>query len=245
VGDEIRINRFLAAAGLGSRRKVEELVLEGRVSVNGQTITDLACKVDTERDRVRVGGRVVQLPRRVVYVILHKPPGVLTTAHDPEGRQTVFDLLEGAPSPLFSVGRLDRMSEGLLLLTNDGPLAYRLAHPRYRIPRIYRLQVAGEMPEELIARFRRGTSIGGQTTRPDEVKVIHRSRKGTFLEVVLVEGKNREIRRICQDLGLKVDRLLRIEYGPLSLRGLPSGAWRHLGEREVDSLRKAVRLGVS
>jgi pseudouridine synthase len=245
VGEEIRINRFLAAAGLGSRRKVEELVRGGRVTINGQPVTDLARRVDTERDRVRVGGRVVQLPRRVTYLLFHKPPDVLTTAHDPDGRRTVYDFLEGAPAPLFPVGRLDRMSEGLLLLTNDGPLAYRLAHPRYGIPRVYRLRVAGEMPDPLVARFRRGVLIGGRVTRPSDVKVIHRSRKGTFLEVVLVEGKNREIRRICEELELKVDRLVRIRYGPLSLRGLPSGAWRFLGEREVDSLRKAVRLGVS
>ncbi|MFH1277805.1 MAG: pseudouridine synthase [Candidatus Eisenbacteria bacterium] len=241
----MRINRFLASAGLGSRRKVEELVLEGRVTINGQRVKDLTARVDPERDRVRVGGRVIAPPRRVAYVLFHKPVDVLTTARDPERRRTVFDFLKGAPKPLFPVGRLDRMSEGLLLLTNDGPLAHRLTHPKYGVERVYRLRVGGELPDEPIARFRRGIIIDGRLTRPVEVRVIYRDRKRTTLEVVLAEGKNREIRRICREVGLKVERLVRIRYGPLSLRGLPAGEWRFLSEAEADRLRKQVKLGVS
>lgn len=245
VTEGIRINRFLASAGLGSRRNVEELIAQGRVSINGQPVRDLAARVDPDRDRVRVGGRVVAPPRRVAYVLLHKPVDVLTTAHDPEGRRTVFDLLQGAPKPLFPVGRLDRLSEGLLLLTNDGPLAHRLTHPRYGVERIYRLRVGGELPDEPIDRFRRGVRVGGQLLRPVNVRLVHRDRKRTTIEVVLTEGKNREIRRICRDVGLKIERLVRIRYGPLSLRGLAAGEWRFLSEGEADRLRKLVGLGVS
>jgi 23S rRNA pseudouridine2605 synthase len=245
VEEGIRINRFLASAGLGSRRKVEELILQGRVSVNGQPVRDLGRKIDPERDRVRVGGRVVRPPRRVYYIVLHKPVNVLTTSKDPGDRRTIYDFLRGAPSPLFPVGRLDRMSEGLLLLTNDGPLAHRLAHPRYEVERVYRLRVAGEIDDATVRRFRRGIRFGGRPAKPREVTLVHQGRKSTSLEIVLVEGRNREIRRICEELGLRVERLVRIKFGPLSLRGLPVGEWRQLGEKEADGLRKLVKLGVS
>jgi 23S rRNA pseudouridine2605 synthase len=241
----IRINRFLASAGLGSRRRVEELVLQGRVTINGQPVRDLGARVDPERDRVRVGGRVVQPPRRVVYLILHKPVDCLTTTRDPEGRRTIYDYLRGAPMPVLPVGRLDRMSEGLLLLTNDGPLAFRLAHPGYRVERVYRLWLSGEIDDGVVRRFKAGVRIGGHLTKPSEVSVVHRSEKRTVLEIVLLEGKNREIRRMCENLHLRVQRLARIRFGNLSLRGLGPGEWRLLGEREADGLRRLVRLGVS
>ncbi|RPJ49397.1 MAG: rRNA pseudouridine synthase [Candidatus Latescibacterota bacterium] len=244
-GEGVRINRFLAAAGLGSRRKVEELVLSGRVTINGQPVRDLAARVDPERDRVRVGGRVVPPPRRVVYVLLHKPVDCLTTTHDPEGRRTIYEHLRGAPMPILPVGRLDRMTEGLLILTNDGPLAFRLAHPRYEVERVYRLWAAGEIDDRTVRRFRMGVRIEGRLVRPTEVRVVHRAEKRTVLEVVLHEGKNREIRRICRELQLRVDRLVRVQFGPLSIRGLGPGEWRFLSEKEADSLRRSVRLGVS
>ncbi|MBN1826063.1 MAG: rRNA pseudouridine synthase [Candidatus Eisenbacteria bacterium] len=245
MGETIRINRFLASAGLGSRRKVEEMVLAGRVTVNGQPVRDLTVRIDPERDRVRVGARVVQVPRRVVYILFHKPVNVITTSFDPEGRRTVFDFLRGAPHPLFPVGRLDRMSEGLLLLTNDGPLAHRLAHPRYHVRRVYRLRVAGAIDDARIRRFQGGVRIEGRTARPEEVTLIHRGKRTTTLEVVLQEGRNREIRRICEAQELNVERLLRIRLGPLSLRGLAAGEWRHLTETELDRLRLSVRLGTA
>lgn len=241
--EDMRINRFLAAAGLGSRRKVEELVLNKRVTINGQLVKDLSARVDPDRDRVRVGARVVNIPRRVAYIILHKPVDCLTTSRDPGGRRTIYDLLGGAPSPLFPVGRLDRMSEGLLILTNDGPLAHRLAHPRFCVKRVYRLRISGEMGEETVRRFMRGVSIDDQVVQPEEVRIIHSSPRSTSMEIVLQEGRNREIRRICRELHLRVERLVRIRYGPVSLRKLPVGEWRHLTESEVDRLRKEVRLG--
>ncbi len=244
MGEEIRINRFLASAGLGSRRKVESLILQGKVTINGQLVRDLSARVDPQRDRVRVGARVVRVDRKVVYVILHKPPDYLTTASDPGRRRTVYDLLRGVPSQVFPVGRLDRMSEGLLLFTNDGPLAYRLAHPSYGIHRVYRLRVRGTLSEDQVNRFRRGILIGKKMIRPKEVRVVHRGAKSTSLEVVLVEGRNREIRRICAALDLAVERLRRIRFGPISLRGVPVGSWRYLREKEVDALKKSVRLGV-
>lgn len=244
MGETVRINRFLASAGLGARRKVESLITRGKVTVNGQRVSDLSLRVDPERDCVRVGGRVVKAEREVVYIVLNKPADYLTTANDPRGRRTIYDLLGRAPGRIFPVGRLDRMSEGLLLLTNDGPLAHRLAHPRYGIRRVYRLGVAAEMTDEQVARFRRGVRIDGRMIRPREVTVIHRGKRTTTLEVVLIEGRNREIRRICESLDLRVNRLRRIQFGPLSIRGVPTGEWRPLRGNEVDRLRKAVRLGV-
>ncbi len=244
MGVTIRINRFLAAAGLGSRRKVEDLVSEGRVTVNGQLVKDLALQVDPEKDHVRVGARTVKVARRIVYIVLHKPVDFISTSKDPKGRRNVFDLMKGAPNPIFSVGRLDRMSEGLLLFTNDGQLAHRLAHPRYQVPRTYRLRVAGEIDDRMIARFRRGVMNRGRLLRPKEVNLVHRGTKTTTLEIVLIEGQNREIRRMSEELGWKIEKLRRICYGPVSLRGIPVGEWRYLREDEIVKLRKAVRLGV-
>ncbi len=243
MAEEIRINRFLASAGLGARRKVEALIAQGKVTVNGQLVRDLSVRVDPERDLVRVGARVVKVERKVLYIILHKPVDYLTTASDPGRRRTVYQLLKGLPARVFPVGRLDRMSEGLLLFTNDGPLAHRLAHPGYGIRRVYRLRVASEMSDDQVVRFRRGVRIKSKLIRPEEVEIVHRGKKVTTLEIVLTEGRNREIRRICQLLDLRVERLRRIKFGPISLRGVPVGSWRPLREDEVARLRKAVRLG--
>ncbi len=244
MNEGIRINRFLASAGQGARRKVEALIERGKVTVNGQAVTDFSFRVDPERDCVRVGGRIVKIEKKVLYILLNKPADYLTTASDPRGRKTVFDLLKKLPVRVFPVGRLDRMSEGLLFLTNDGPLAHRLAHPSYGIRRVYRLGVAAEMTDDQVNRFRRGIRIKNKLIRPKEVEVIHRGKRTTSLEVVLTEGRNREIRRICAALDLPVSRLRRIRFGPLSLRSLPVGNWRPLRDSEVDRLRKAVRLGV-
>lgn len=242
---DVRINRFLASAGLGSRRKVEDLVRQGRVTINGQTVSDLSSRVNPDRDCVRVGGRTVKVARRVVYLVLNKPIDTLTTSNDPKGRRTVYDLLAGAPQPIFPVGRLDRMSEGLIIFTNDGQLSHRLAHPRYGIPRIYRLHLTRSIDSLLLARFRRGVRVKGELIRPKQVDLIHSGPKSSTLEVVLLEGKNREIRRICEALDLRIAKLKRISFGAVNLRGLPIGTWRMLRESEVDSLRKQVGLGVS
>lgn len=242
--DGMRINRFLASAGLGARRKVESLIERGKVTINGQRVGDLSARVDPERDCVRVGGRIVKMEKEVLYILLHKPADYLTTASDPRGRKTVYDLLKNLPARVFPVGRLDRMSEGLLFFTNDGPLAHRLAHPSYGIRRVYRLGVAVEMTDDQVSRFSRGIRIKNKLIRPKEVELVHRGKRTTSLEVVLTEGRNREIRRICEALDLPITRLRRIRFGPLSLRGLPVGNWRPLREIEVDRLRKAVRLGV-
>ncbi len=230
----LRINKVLAAAGLGSRRDVEELVLQGRVEVDREIVKDLAFRVNPSISKIKVDGEVLKQPRKVYY-ILNKPPGVLSTNHDPSGRIRVVDLVPDQQR-VFSVGRLDRSSEGLILLTNDGELAQRLAHPKYRIQKSYFVVVAGLMTKEELAKLRKGVHLAEGFAKIDGA-TIRKHRKGcTELEIILSEGKNREIRRILARAGHKVVLLRRIAIGTLRLGQLPVGASRELTASEVKSL---------
>lgn len=231
---QLRINKVLAAAGLGSRRDVEELVVQGRVEVDREIVTDLAFRVNPSQSTIKVDGEVLKQSRKVYYV-LNKPPGILSTNRDPSGRTRVIDLVPDQ-TRVFSVGRLDRSSEGLILLTNDGELAQRLAHPKYRIQKTYFVVVAGLMTKEELAKLRKGVHLAEGFAKIDGA-TIRRARKGcTELEIVLSEGKNREIRRILARAGHKVVLLRRIAIGTLRLGLLPVGASRELGGSEVKSL---------
>ena len=233
-----RLNKVLAAAGLGSRRKVEELIADGRVQIDGQVVTDLASKVDPATVKIKVDGELLKKPR-LVYFALNKPPGVLSTNADPSGRMRVIDLVPDTQR-VFSVGRLDQSSEGLMLLTNDGELAQRLAHPRFRIQKTYFVVVSGQMSEDELAKLRKGVYLAEGVARIDGA-AIKRVRKGcTELEIVLSEGKNREIRRILARAGHKVVLLRRIAIGPLRLGTLPVGASRLLSPTEVKALHAAA-----
>ncbi|GAB5403684.1 MAG: hypothetical protein Aurels2KO_19150 [Aureliella sp.] len=230
----LRINKVLAAAGLGSRRDVEELVIQGRVEVDREIVTDLAFRVNPSISKIKVDGEVLKQPRKVYY-ILNKPPGVLSTNHDPSGRIRVIDLVPDQQR-VFSVGRLDRSSEGLILLTNDGELAQRLAHPKYRIQKSYFVVVAGLMTKEELAKLRKGVHLAEGFAKIDGA-TIRKHRKGcTELEILLSEGKNREIRRILARAGHKVVLLRRIAIGTLRLGQLPVGASRELTAAEVKAL---------
>lgn len=231
---QLRINKVLAAAGLGSRRDVEELVLQGRVEVDREIVTDLAFRVNPSQSTIKVDGEILKQSRKVYY-ILNKPPGILSTNRDPSGRTRVIDLVPDQ-TRVFSVGRLDRSSEGLILLTNDGELAQRLAHPKYRIQKTYFVVVAGLMTKEELAKLRKGVHLAEGFAKIDGA-TIRRARKGcTELEIVLSEGKNREIRRILARAGHKVVLLRRIAIGTLRLGLLPVGASRELSSSEVKSL---------
>ncbi len=240
---EERLQKVLARAGVASRRKAEALIAAGRVRVNGEVVRQLGTKVDPHRDRIEVDGRPVRLPRRHTYLLLHKPMGVVTTLRDPQGRPTVADLIRGVEARVFPVGRLDQDTEGLLLLTDDGELAYRLTHPRYGVEKVYHALVRGRPSAATLERWRRGgIVVEGRPSAPAQVRVLRTVREGTWLEIVLHEGRKRQVRRVAAALGHPVLYLKRVRLGPLTLGRLPRGRWRPLSRREVRALRRAVGL---
>ncbi len=235
---EQRINKLLAAAGLGSRRQVDELITDGRVEIDGKTITQVGVKVDADTAKISVDGEALKR-HRPLYFAVNKPAGVLCTNSDPEGRPRVIDLVPGQ-NRLFPVGRLDSSSTGLILLTNDGELAQRLAHPRNSVPKSYYVVVAGQVEMDSMRRLQRGIYLAEGFARVDGAK-IRRVRKGcTEIEITLSEGKNREIRRVLARLGHKVITLRRLAIGPLRLATLPEGSYRPLSQEEVVQLYNAV-----
>jgi 23S rRNA pseudouridine2605 synthase len=238
VKGPMRLQKILAAAGLGSRRQCEQLILAGRVEVDRRVVSELGAKADPDRQEIRVDG--VNLPRpRLVYFAVNKPPGVVSTSRDPAGRARVIDLVPYR-GRLFTVGRLDMSSEGLILVTNDGQLADRLTHPRYGVDKTYQVEVAGTLDRKQLARLRRGVHLAEGLARVASARVIRAYKQSTLLEIVLAEGRNREIRRILARVGHKVERLRRTAIGPLRLADLPSGQSRGL---ERDEVRRLKRLG--
>jgi 23S rRNA pseudouridine2605 synthase len=231
----IRLQRALAAAGFGSRRQCEEMILEGRVEVDREIIDKLGTTVVLGESKIYVDGSQLKT-RRLVYFLVNKPPGVVTTNSDPEGRPRVIDLVPPGER-VFPVGRLDRASEGLILLTNDGELAQRLAHPRFEVPKVYRVTVAGNVTAESLRDMRKGIYIAEGVVRVEGAKVLKVRSKSTELEITLKEGKNREIRRILARLGHKVMTLKRIAIGPLRLADLPTGAYRRVTHEELKRLQ--------
>lgn len=233
-----RLQRLLASAGFGSRRQCEELIEAGRVDVDGEVVTKLGTTVDPANQKVRVDG--VQLKKqKLVYYAVNKPVGVVTTNRDPQGRPRVIDLVP-PDERVFPVGRLDRSSEGLILLTNDGELAQRLTHPKFGVRKVYRVTVAGKVDPQTMKQMRQGIYIAEGLVRVDGAKLLKTRSRATEMEIVLREGKNREIRRILARLGHKVQRLRRIAVGPLRLGEVPAGAHRRLTRQEVEKLWDAT-----
>ncbi len=233
-----RLQKVLAAAGIGSRRQCEQLILEGRVEVDAKVVTQLGTRIDPHKQKVRVDG-VALAPRRSIYYIINKPPGIVCTNRDPQGRLRVIDLIE-TDERLFTVGRLDKSSEGLLLVTNDGDLANGLTHPRYGVEKTYYVEVIGQPSGEELESLRRGVHLAEGVARVTSVKIRRKMKKTTALEMVLNEGRNREIRRLLARFGNKVVCLRRIAVGPLKLGNLPVGAHRSLAREEINSLRHAI-----
>lgn len=231
---------MLAAAGIGSRRQCEELIRTGRVEVDRRVVTEMGVRVDPAQQEIRVDGSPLDRPE-LVYYALNKPIGVVSTANDPSGRPRVVDLVPQARERLFAVGRLDLHSDGLILLTNDGELANRLTHPRFGVPKRYRVVVAGDPGQEVIEKLLRGVHLAEGVARANRIEVRHRGAKSTLLEIELSEGRNREIRRILARVGHKVLRLTRIGVGPVRLGKLPPGESRRLTHEEVAALRQLVK----
>jgi 23S rRNA pseudouridine2605 synthase len=263
----IRLQKILSQAGVASRRASERLIEEGRVSVNGRTVREMGVKADPQADDIRVDGRRLRAPERHRYILLNKPAGVVTTRSDPQRRQTVLDLLGGVREYVYPVGRLDYDSEGLLLLTNDGDLAARLTHPRHEVERTYEAYVAGTPDEEAIGRLRRGIPLDGKRTMPADVKLLsraisqktaphkgvphegekgardergkgaHHKRANGVLLITIREGRNRQVRRMCEAVGHPVRNLRRVRIGPITDRRLRVGEWRELTRQEVEKLK--------
>ena len=231
----VRLQKFLAEAGVASRRAAERLIVAGGVRVDGAVIRELGTKVDPDHQEVSVDGRPVRL-RRKIYVALHKPPGFLCTANDPESRRIVHDLLPREWAGLHNVGRLDRDSEGLLFLTNDGAFSLRLTHPRYGIRKRYRAVVAGRVTEAQLGQFTAGVQDAGEVLKAESARLVSANNSHSVVELELAEGKNREVRRLFESLGLIVEQLVRTQIGPIRLGELPLGKWRVLSSTEVKSL---------
>ena len=235
-----RLQKIIAAAGIASRRKAEELITSGRVAVNGKVISELGSKADPEHDHIRVDGKLLHDRQRYTYLLLNKPKGYVTTVSDPEHRPTVMDLLRGVGARVYPVGRLDYASEGLLLLTNDGDLAHRLMKAASHIPKTYVVKVSGKPQEEGIARLRSGLSISTDDrkrvkTAPAKVRLI-RDAENPWYEITLIEGKNRQIRRMFEEIGHHVEKIRRVRYGPLALDVEP-GRYRSLTLEEIARLK--------
>lgn len=237
-----RLHKFLAHAGAGSRRQAEEMIREGRVTVNGETVREMGTKIDPLTDVVALDGERIAGREGKAYLLLNKPPRVVTTLRDPGHRMKVSDLLKGIRARVYPVGRLDYMTEGLLLLTNDGELAYRLTHPRFKVDKTYLAQVEGMVEEASLQKLRRGIILEDGPTGPARVRLAERGNGYTRLEITIHEGRNRQVRRMCQAIGHPVQALKRIRFGPLQLGDLQPGSYRHLTPKEISALKKACRL---
>ena len=237
-----RLQKVLAAAGLGSRRQCEELITTGRVEIDHRVVTELGTRVDPATQDVRVDGEA--LPRtKLQYFAVNKPIGVLSTNRDPSGRPRVIDLVDAGGARLFTIGRLDLHSDGLILVTNDGELANRLTHPRYGVCKTYRVLVAGRPEREVLRKLSEGVHLAEGVARAERIEIKSQHKESAVLEMVLREGKNREIRRLLARVGHKVLRLTRIAVGPVRLGNLPVGSVRLLRREEIAALRREGKPG--
>lgn len=239
-----RLHKYIARAGIASRRKAEQMIEDGRVKVNGKLVNEMGCVIDPEKDKVTVNNKLVIIENKLIYLMLNKPAGVVTSVTDPQKRKTVIDLLAGVSERVYPVGRLDYLTEGLLLLTNDGDLAFRLTHPRYKVPKTYAATVRGIIKESSLDRLKRGVVLEDGPTLPAVVKPLSYGKNETKLEITIREGRNRQVRRMCQHVGYPVIHLERKAFGPLTLKGLKLGQYRFLKAKEILAIKKAVDLKI-
>ena len=236
---EERLQKILSRAGIASRRKAEQLIQEGRITVNGAVITELGSKADLERDHIKVDGKLLHAPSRLICIALNKPNNVVTTVSDPQGRTTVMDLLHGVKQRVYPVGRLDYHSEGLLLLTNDGELAHALMAAATHVPKTYVVKINGPLTSEQEEEFRSGVPLSGRRTAPAGLKLIHRA-PSPWYEVRLIEGRKNQVREMFKHFGRLVEKLKRIRIGFLEMGPLKPGEFRYLSEEEMERFRKTV-----
>lgn len=239
--EKVRLQKFLADAGVASRRSAEAEIEKGNVSVNGH-VASIGMKINPREDIVTYRGkRIASEKREYIYIMMNKPRGYLCSTSDDRGRKCVTDLIDGVDARIYPVGRLDLISEGMLLLTNDGELKNRLTHPSHSLPKVYRVKVGGKVTEAQHTTLTSPLEIDGYTIKPVEVTIGESDESGTVLKFTLLEGRNRQIRKMCEIAGLTVKRLSRISIGNLKLNNLPVGKWRHLERNEIDYLYKATK----
>jgi 23S rRNA pseudouridine2605 synthase len=241
---EERLQKILSQAGIASRRQSEQIILEGRVTVNGKVVTELGSKADFERDHIKVDGRLLRAPKRQIYIALNKPDSTVTTVSDPQGRATVMELLKGVKERVYPVGRLDYHSEGLLLLTNDGEIANAITSAATHIQKTYVVKVTGTLSHDQEETFRHGVPISGRRTQPAGLKLI-REGENPWYEVKLTEGRNQQIRIMFKHFGFLVEKLRRVRIGPVEIGPIKPGQFRYLTEEEVHKLKRAVERGRS
>ena len=242
--DSMRLQKYLSQCAVASRRKAEELIAAGKVKVNGK-IAGLGDKVDPRRDTVTVSGKKIVSNKKHYYIMLHKPRGFITTMDDEMGRKCVAQLVKDVGARVYPVGRLDRDSEGLLLMTNDGEFANFMTHPSKHVPKTYRVTVRPNVTEDQLVAFNEGIEIDGKKTAPADAHIIEKDENRVVLEIILREGRNRQIRRMCEALGLEVARLKRTHIGSVKLGMLPQGKWRNLTEDEVHKLMVSSGMKVN
>ena len=238
---EVRLQKFLAESGVASRRKSEELIEQGKVKVNGRVAT-IGDKIDPKKDSVTVSGKKIVKTKTFTYIVLHKPRGFITTMNDEMDRKCVAELIKDVPGRVYPVGRLDRDSEGMLLFTNDGAFANAMTHPTKHVPKTYRVTVRPSISEDQITALTQGVIIDDRKTAPAEVHVVTKEEGRVVLEIILYEGRNRQIRKMCEEVGLEVARLKRTAIGSIKLGMLKQGAWRNLTDDEVRKLMIAAGL---
>lgn len=234
----VRLQKYLASCGVASRRGSEEIIRSGRVKVNGETVREMGVQIDEEADVITVDDAVVQPEKKMIYIMLNKPVGFVTTVTDDKGRDTVMELVSDIPVRIYPVGRLDYDTEGLLLMTNDGDLTYRITHPKNNVEKTYVAEVTGNVTMDTLTRLRRGVVIDGVKTSPAKVEVIGATQLGTKLEITIHEGRNRQVRKMFEAVGCIVKRLKRTREAGLILGHVPLGRWRKLTESEVNMLKK-------
>ena len=240
----MRLNRFLSMAGVSSRRKGDELIKEGRISLNGSIVTELGTKVDPSKDIVKFEGKIVAIPQGKIYILLYKPVRYLTTLDDPHNRRTVKSLLGNIKGRIYPIGRLDFNTEGLLLFTNDGKLTHRLLHPKYKVKKTYWVEVEGVPSDDNMNKLRNGIKLEDGMTTPAQVDLIEKYKKTTLLQVIIREGRKRQIRRMCDAIGHPVVFLKRTHFDKFHLGNLKPGEFRRLNKMEVNYLRKLVGLNI-
>ncbi len=241
-GMEERLQKYLASCGVDSRRACEKLIAQGRVQVNGQVVTIQGTKIDPAVDQVTVDGKKVTIEEKSIYVLLNKPVGYVSTVKDPQNRPTVIDLLQDVQERVFPVGRLDYETEGLLLLTNDGELSYRMTHPKFKVVKTYIATIQGCVSSEKLDQLRNGVMLEDGKTKPAKIKVIRQGKYRTTIEIKIFEGRNRQIRRMCKVIGHPVLELRRTSVDKLTLEGVATGEYRYLNQDEILQLRAKVQL---
>ena len=233
MAELMRLQKYIALCGVASRRAAEDLILAGKVSVNGSVVTELGTKIDPEKDKISVNGKLLKSQEKKVYIMLYKPKGYVTTAKDNFDREIVTDLIPKSLGRLYPVGRLDYDSEGLLLMTNDGDFTYRLTHPSHEISKTYLVRIVGEIADDAVDKLRKGVVIDSRMTLPAKVSVREKENGKSTLLIAISEGRNRQVRKMCAAVGHEVLRLCRVAEGALKLSGLKPGEWRHLTKEEL------------